>query len=76
MRPFAPRLAYGPTGAIVDLDEQEADAERERIEAENREAKRKVRDAEQREQAAVFSEWQEAKRQQMIRETPEGMPIP
>jgi hypothetical protein len=62
MRPYTgPRLAYGPGGAIVDLDEQEAEAERQRVQAESRRRQREVREAQRREEGERLAELEAAR---------------
>jgi hypothetical protein len=68
------RLAYGPSGAIIDLHAREIDAERDAAETESRKREREARQAEREDEAdrlAVFeAEW----RKQRLRELPPGVP--
>jgi hypothetical protein len=75
LEPWRPRLAYGPGGAIIDLDEQEAEAERGRIEEESRAAKRKVREAELAAEGEEREAARRAYRARVEKETPPGIAI-
>jgi len=71
-----PRLAFGPSGAIVDLDEQEREAAREREREKSRAAQRLAREADQRAAAAEAEEDQRAERERLDAELAPGMPRP
>ena len=59
MRPYTgPRLAYGPGGAIVDLDERAAEAERQRATAASRRRQREAREAERAEDARALARYE------------------
>jgi hypothetical protein len=69
MRPYTgPRLAYGPGGAIIDLDEQEAEGERQRAAAESRRKRHEQRQAERREDAARLAKYEAAAAERFRRE--------
>jgi hypothetical protein len=68
------RLAYSASGAIVDLDEGEAEAARARVEERSRRAQREAREAERRAEAAELAEHERAWRDRLRRELPPGMP--
>jgi hypothetical protein len=71
-----PKLAYSRTGAIVDLDEVEREAERVRAAAESHRAQRAHRDAQRVAEAEELRKVHEAERELIRRETPREMPVP
>ena len=71
--PYAgPRLAYSASGAIIDLDEQEAESERARIAAESRQARYEARQGQRREDAERLAAFEEAAARQFRRESITG----
>jgi len=68
-------LILGPSG-IVNVAEQRAEAIQERERKRSREARRETRRAERAQAAAQRRADEKARREQLVRETPEGMPIP
>jgi hypothetical protein len=71
MQPHAgPRLAFGPAGDIVDLDEVERESTRARREAEAVERRHEVQRAEREQQAAELREHERARDEQLARALP------
>ncbi len=63
-----PRLAYGPGGAIVDLDERALEAERQRAAAEGRRRQREAREAQRAADARALAKHEEAATERFRRE--------
>ncbi|MEK6251851.1 MAG: hypothetical protein AABM43_07890 [Actinomycetota bacterium] len=68
-----PKLAYGPGGTVIDLDEQEADRQRAMAAAASQKAQRKERETEQRAAAEQHAEDRRARDEQVERELPDPM---
>ncbi len=68
-----PRLAYGPGGAIVDLDERAFEAERQRVQAESRRRQREQKEAERRREAGRFRESEALRDASFRSEMPKGL---
>jgi hypothetical protein len=64
------RLAIGPSGQIIDLNEAEADEARERALEESRRRQRESEDADRAVDAAAVDAHQQACREQLQRELP------
>jgi hypothetical protein len=70
------RLIVGPSGAFVDPVEQARDAARDAQQAERRRVRREAEQAERRKEAEEQRRYEEARLEQLRRQTPPGMPIP
>jgi hypothetical protein len=70
------RLAFSPSGGIIDLDEQATEAAREQSAARSRAAQAEVRRADAEAEAAQLRAFEDALIQQWRRETPSGIPSP
>jgi hypothetical protein len=71
-----PRLGYSPSGAIIDLDEAEADADREVARAARRGVERAARRAEREAVAEELAAVRRAEREQLEREAAPGSVLP
>jgi len=71
-----PRMVRTPSGGIADANDLEADAARQRTLEESLQRQRRARDEERAPEAAAHTEYQRARREQLERETPAGIPIP
>lgn len=72
-RPKRLGLAYSPRGAIVDLDQREADRLKAEAAAESRRHQREAREAARRVEGAELERHAEAVREQIANETPRGL---
>jgi hypothetical protein len=61
LEPWRPRIRYSRIGSIEFPDEQEAEAERQRVAAESRRRQREVREAQRREEGARLAELEAAR---------------
>lgn len=72
LEPAGPRLAYGPSGDIVDLDEREAEYLQAETQERERKAKRAALEEQRAHEAAELSAEREAKLAAIRAEHPEG----